>query len=171
MKKMLENTSRQEKQRLCILEGVSKDLKIPEISAQLGINRWEIIRQIRSMRYNGDIGFKQAEEAQALVREKKSLLLTKEKRYFKQNERFLNSTGITLQEKSFRNMVDFNRFELMKIMKSEQQHAEINKLPKNIQRTLVKNGIIIKGYRDNVITERAQNYLTKKNPKHKLKPE
>ena len=116
---MLENISRQEKQRLCILEGISQDLKFSEISAKLRTNRWEIMRQIRSMKYNGDIGFKQAEEAQARVREKKALLLKKEKTYFKQNERFLSSTGITLQEKSFRNMVDFNKYELMKIMKSK----------------------------------------------------
>ena len=162
---MLENISRQEKQRLCILEGISQDLKFSEISAKLRTNRWEIMRQIRSMKYNGDIGFKQAEEAQARVQEKKALLLKKEKNYFKQNERFLSSTGITLQEKSFRNMVDFNRFELLKIMKFKHQHAEINKLPKNIQRTLAKNGIITKGYRDNEITERAQKYLTNKEPK------
>lgn len=168
---MLENTSRQEKHRLFILEGISQDLKFSEISAQLGTNRWVIMRQIRSMKYNGDIGFKQAEEAQARVRLKKTLLLNKEKKYFKQNEKFLSSTGITLQERSFRNMVDFNKSELLRIMKSEHQHAEINKLPKNIQRTLIKNGIITKSYRDNEITERAQNYLTNKNPKHILKPE
>jgi hypothetical protein len=168
---MLEHTSRQENQRLCILEGISQDLNFSEISAQLGTNRWTIMRQIRSMKYNGDTGLKKAEEAQVRVREKKALLLTKQKKHFKQNERFLNSTGITLQERSFRNMVDFNKSELLKIMKSKQQHTEINKLPKNIQRTLVKNGIITKSYRDNEITERAQNYLTNKNPKHKLKPE
>ncbi len=168
---MLENINTRKKRRLIILEGISQDLTFSEISAQLGTNRGAIMRQIRSMKYNGDIEFKKAEEAQAQIREKKVTLLKKEMNYFKQNERFLNSTGITLQEKSFRNMVDFNRFELLKIMKSEQQHAEINKLPKNIQRTLVKNGIITKGYRDNVITERAQNYLTNMNPKHKLKLE
>jgi hypothetical protein len=73
-------------------------------------------------------------------------------------------TGITLKEKSFRNMIDFNKHELQKIMRSEDQHAEIIKLPTSIQKTLKKNGIITKRWRDNEITERAQEYLTIKNP-------
>ena len=157
---MLENTNTRKKRRSTILEGISRDLKQSDISKQLGTNRWVIMSDIRHMKKNGDVGFKQAEEAQALIREKKVTLLKKEMNHFKQNERFLNSTGITLQEKSFRNMVDFNRYELMKIMKSQDQHTEINKLPKNIQRTLKKNGVITKRRRDKEITERAEDYLT-----------
>jgi hemerythrin len=123
---------------------------------------------IRNMKKNGDVGLKQAEEAQAEIREKKVTLLKKEMNHFKQNERFLNSTGITLQEKSFRNMVDYNKFELLKILKSDDQHAEIIKLPKSIQRTLKKNGVITKRWRDNEITERAEDYLTIKNPSLEL---
>jgi len=72
-------------------------------------------------------------------------------------------TGITLKEKSFRNMVDFNKHELLKILKSEDQHAEIIKLPTSILKTLKKNGIITKRWQDNEISERAQEYLTIKN--------
>jgi hypothetical protein len=165
---MLENTNTRKNRRSTILEGISQDLKHSEISEQLGTNRWVIRSDIRNMKNNGDIGFKQAEEAQALIREKKVLLLKKEKKYYKQNESFLNSTGITLQEKSFRNMVDFNKFELLKILKSEDQHAEINLLSKSIQRTLKKNGVITKRWRDNEITERAEDYLTIKNPAYEL---
>ena len=71
------------------------------------------------MQRNDDLGLIQAKKAQVLVREKKALLLVKETRHFKQNERFLGMTGITLQEKSFRNMIDFNKHALLKIMKSE----------------------------------------------------
>jgi len=165
---MLENTIAREKRRLIILEGISQDLKPSEISAQFGANRWVIMGDIKFMRRNGDLGLKQAEEAQVQVREKKVLLFTREKRHFKQNERFLGMTGITIQEKSFRNMIDFNKHELLKILKSEDQHAAIIKLPKSIQKTLKKNGVITKRWQDNEITEHAQEYLTIKNPAREL---
>ena len=111
---MLENTTTQQKRRLIILSGISQDLNNSEISAQLRATRGVILRDIKFMRSNGDLGLIQAEKAQALVREKKDLLIIKEKRHFKQNERFQSMTGITLQEKSFRNMIDFNKHLLMK---------------------------------------------------------
>ena len=165
---MLENISARKKRRLIILEGLSQDLKNSEISAQLGTNRWVIMSDIKYMQRSGDLGFKRAEKAQAQVREKKVLLLSKEMNHFKQNERFLGMTGITLQEKSFRNMIEFNKHELLKILKSEDQHAAIHKLSKNIQKSLKRNGIITKRWQDNEITERAQKYLTIKNPARKL---
>ena len=161
---MLENTVARKKRRLIILEGISQDLKNSEILAQLRANRWVLKSDIKFMRRNGDLGLERAEKAQAQVREEKVLLFTMEKGHFKQNERFLDMTGITIQEKSFRNMIDFNKPELLKILKSEDQHAAIVKLPKSIQKTLKKNGVITKRWQDNEITERAQEYLTIKNP-------
>ena len=156
---MLENTIAREKRRLIILKGISQDLKNSEISAQLGANRWVIMSDIKFMRRNGDLGLKQAEKSQVQVREKEVLLFTMEKTHFKQNERFLVMTGITLQEKSFRNMIDFNKHELLKILKSEDQHAAIIKLPTSIQKTLKKNGIITKRWQDNEITIKTRDYL------------
>jgi hypothetical protein len=165
---MLRNTSAREKRRHIILEGISQDLKHSEISAQLGTNRWVIMSDIKYMQNNGDLGLKHAEKVQAQIHEKKVLLLSKEMNHFKQNERFLDMTGITLQEKSFRNMIDFNKHELLKILKSEDQHTAIHKLSKNIQKSLKRNGIITKRWQDNEITERAQEYLTIKNPAREL---
>jgi hypothetical protein len=156
---MLENTIAREKRRLIILKGISQDLKNSEISAQLEANRWVVMGEIKFMRRNGDLGLKRAEKAQVQVRKKKVLLFTKGKTHFKQNERFLGMTGISLQEKSFRNMIDFNKYELLKILKSEDQHAAIIKLPKSIQKTLKKNGIITKRWQDNEITIKTRDYL------------
>lgn len=156
---MLENTVVQGKRRLDILEGISRDLKNSEISAQIGATQGIVKRDIRFMRRNGDLGLIQAEKAQVLVREKKALLISKEKRHFKQNERFLGMTGITLQEKSFRNMIDFNKYELLKILKSEDQHAAIIKLPASIRKTLKNNGIITNRWQDNEITIKTRDYL------------
>jgi hypothetical protein len=153
-----------EERRLIILDGISKDLNHSEISAQLGANRWVIMSDIKFMQRNGDLELKQAEKVKVQVHEKKVLLLSKEMNHFKQNERFQSMTGITLQEKSFRNMIDFNKHELLKILKSEDQHDAIIKLPKSIRKTLIKNGVIAKRWQGNEITERAQEYLTIKKP-------
>ncbi len=160
---MLENTIARKKRRLIILEGISQDLKPSEIATQHGANQWVIKNDIKFMRYNGDIGLERAEEAQAQIREKKALLSAEEKEHFKQNKRFLSMTGITLQEKSFRNMIDFNKHDLLEILKSEDQNAAIFKLSTSVQKTLKRNGIITKRWHDNEITERAQEYLTIKN--------
>jgi hypothetical protein len=165
---MLENTIARKKRRHIILKGISQDLKHSVISAQLGTSRWVILGDIRAMRRNGDKGLKQAELVQVQVQEEKVLRLRKEKNHYKQNERFLGMTGITLQEKSFRNMVDFNKDELLEILRSEDQHASINKLSTSVQNTLKKNGIVTKRYHDNEITMRAQEYLTIKNPANEL---
>jgi hypothetical protein len=111
------------------------------------------------MRRKGDLGLIQAEKEQVLVREKKAFLLSKEKRHFKQNERFLSMTGITIQEQSFRNMIDFNKYELLKILKSKDQHAAIGKLPKSVRKTLKNYGIITNVWRNGEITVKALDYL------------
>ena len=165
---MLENTIARKKRRLIILKGLNQDLNLSEISAQLGTSRLVVKGDIKFMRRYGDVGLLQAENAQAQVREKKVLLLANGKKHFKQNERFLSMTGISLREKSFRNMIDFNKHELLKILKSEDQHLAIMKLSKSIQRTLKKNGIITKKWQDNEISQRAQEYLTIENPAREI---
>jgi len=165
---MLEINSARKKRRLIILKGINQDIKHSEISVQLGAKRWVIKNDIKFMRRNGDLGLQQAEKAQAQVLEKKVSLLEKEKKHFKQNERFQSMTGISLREKSFRNMIDFNKPELLEILKSEDQHLAIMKLSKSIQRTLKKNGIITKKWQDNEISQRAQEYLTIENPAREI---
>jgi len=160
---MLKNISARDKRRLIILEGISQDLGHSEISAQLGADRWVVRSDIKYMQRNEDPGLILAKEDQAQLREKKALLSTEETRHFKQNQRFQSMTGITLREKSFRNMIDYNRHELINILRSEDQNTEIFKLSKSVQKTLKKHGIITKRWKDNEITSRAQEYLTIKN--------
>jgi hypothetical protein len=57
-------------------------------------------------------------------------------------------------------MIDFNKFDLMNVLKSEDQHVAIVKLPKSIQKSLKRNGIITKRWQDNEITLKALDYLT-----------
>jgi hypothetical protein len=112
------------------------------------------------MRYKDDPELKLAQNA----REKNHTKRTNNTKVhaLEENDRFLELTGMTLQEKSFLNMIDFNKKALKKILKSTDQNSAIMKLPKSIRRTLIHNGIIIKKWQDNRITSRALKYLTNK---------
>jgi len=85
-----------------------------------------------------------------------------QKIYAKQNEIFLHMTGITLEEKSFRNMIDFYKSELIEIVNAEDQSAAIMALPKGDRITMLHNGILI-GQRGSLatwkITTRTKEYL------------
>jgi DNA-binding CsgD family transcriptional regulator len=143
---------RQER-RLIILEGTSQGLKHSEIATQLGVNKWVILNDLRFMRKNGDPELKEAQEVQEQIRVNRPSVASIN------SERFLNMTGMTFQEKSFRNMIDFNKQRLMKILNSKNQHAAIMRLPKSIRRTLKNNGIITNGWQKHEITLITLDYL------------
>jgi IS30 family transposase len=149
------STSIRERQerRPIILEGINQGLKHSEIATQLGVNRRVILNDLRFMRNNGDPELKEAQEAQEQIRVNKPSVASIN------SERFLNMTGMTFQEKSFRNMIDFNKHVLMKILNSNNQHAAIMRLPKNIRKTLKNNGIITNGWSKCEITLKTLDYL------------
>lgn len=147
-------TSEREKRRLMILEGISQGLRPSEIAAQLGVNRWVIMNDLRLMRYNGDPELRQVERAQERIRVEKKGSVARVR-----DDRFLRMTGMTFQEKSFRNMIDFYKPELMRILRSENQYAAILNLPKSVQRTLKNNGIVANGRLKREITPHARMYL------------
>jgi hypothetical protein len=150
---MLNIIRKRQERRPFILEGISQGLKHSEIAAQLGVNRWVIMNDLRFLRNNGDLELREAEKA------REQILANNPSIASIHNEKFLNMTGMTFQEKSFRNMIDFNRHELMKILKSKDQQAAIFKLPKNIRKTLKKNGIITAGWHKCEITLKTLDYL------------
>lgn len=160
---MLKNTVERRKRRPVILHGISQDLKQSEIATKLGVNRWVIMNDLRYMQYYGDPELKEAMEAQKHIQEKKRLASIREKKYAIHDERFQNMTGMTLKEKSFRNMIDFHKRELMKILKSKDQNSAIMKLPKSIIRTLIHNGIITKERHTREISLNALEYLSYEN--------
>jgi hypothetical protein len=128
-----------EKRRPIILKGISIGLKPSEIATQLNVGRWVVKKDIKKMRYYGDSELKLAyKKAQEQIREKKPSISSK------QNERFREMTGMTLEEKTFQNMIHFYKPELLKILNSNNQADTISKLPKDIRRSLLHNGIISK---------------------------
>ncbi len=106
------------------------------------------------MEHQKDVGLKQAQNTaykQVIIR--RSLVADK------RGDKFLLMTGMTFQEKTFRNMVDFYRPELLKVLKSDDQCIEIMQLPKSVIRTLKNNGIIIYARKNLEIAPKALVYL------------
>ena len=71
-------------------------------------------------------------------------------------------TEMTLQERSFRNMIEFHLPELRRIMKDGDQSVSIRALPKETRRVLLNNGIVKaqkSASRTWKITESAREYL------------
>lgn len=126
-----------EKRRQALLNGISQNHSYKEMAAKLGVRRGDLIRDLKAMRRNGDPDLRDAQRiGRAKTNEEKRLVSKR------QEERFLDMTGITLKEKSFQNMVHFHKHELMNILKSGDREAAIRDLPKSTRRTLIHNGIL-----------------------------
>jgi hypothetical protein len=143
--------SEQLKRRPVILKGISMGLKNSEIATQLNVNRWVITSDLKKMRYHGDSELKQSMKKSKELQEKKPSITSM------QDERFLQMTGMTFEEKTFQNMLHYYKPELMKILQSDDKEKAMSRLPKDIRRSLKKNGIISKFTGE--ITEIAQNSL------------
>jgi len=148
-----------EERRPIIIKGIRRDLNYSEIAAQAGVNRWVILSDLRYMKYNGDPDFKQAQIARNKIRAEKRSHIAREKTHVKQDERFQRMMGMTIQEKTFRNMIDFYKPELLKILRSSDQNAAIMKLSRNVRKTLILNGVITYGRNHREIASDALEYL------------
>ncbi len=156
---MSDSTHERRKRRPTILRGISQDLKHSEIAAQLGVNRWVVMNDLRYMQYSGDSELKRAQEAQERIRAEKQSVIARDRMYVKHGERFLRMTGMTIQEKTFQNMMDFYEPELTRVLKSGDQYAAIMRLPKSVRRTLMHNGIITHGRHKLEVASDARKYL------------
>ena len=153
-KAMLNNVRGPEERRLIILEGIDHDLNDLEIAAQMGINRWIVMRDLRSMKFNKDPELKQAylDQENRVLKKRQSLTNVRD-------ESFHLLTGMTFQEKNFENMINFYKPELTKIIMSRDENIAISGLYKNIQRVLKHNEIIGGGKNRRKITSKARAYL------------
>ena len=162
MSRPMESEKELQNRLLTILKGVSQGLLDSEIAAQLGVNRWTIRKDIRLMQHHRDPRLEQAESTREVLRSEKMARLMDQRVHVKQDERFVGMTGITLEEKNFRNMIEFHRSQLMRIMRAEDQGTAIMVLSKGDRITMLHNGII-SGQRGSTktwkITKRAKEYL------------
>jgi AraC-like DNA-binding protein len=136
-----------------LLDGISQNLSYKKIASQLGINRGSLLRDIGNMRRSRDPDLL---EARRIGQAKTKV----EKQFNSQilDEKFHDMTGMTFHEKSFQNMVNFFKPELMTILRSGDLEAAIRKLPKSTRRTMIHNNIL-KKRSSTEITEKALNQL------------
>jgi hypothetical protein len=151
---MFDYVNNPEERRLMILRGIGKDLTSLQIAEEMGIRKWVVIRDLRTMRFNRDPELKQA--------------------YFDQNVRDLTSrhavsnmivdkfklmTGMSFQEKNFENMVTYYRPELIKVLESDNEHTAIGCLPRSVQKVLARYEITV-GLRNNhKVSSKARDFL------------
>jgi hypothetical protein len=158
-KTMVSDIEEQEMRRIIIIDGINSGISYSKIAAKLGVNLWVVMGDIKRMRHDRDPGLNDAyvkaeERIQAMKRKKANL----------PDERFQMMTGMTLKEKSFRNMMSFYKPELMRIIRSENESKAIGKLPNSVKRTLKHNGIIIHGWKTPEISELALTHLSQSRP-------
>ena len=156
---LLDSTQVREERRPIIIKGIRRDLNYSEIAAQAGVNRWVILSDLRFMKHNGDPELKQAQMTRDKIRAEKRSHIAREKIHVKQNERFQRMMGMTIQEKTFRNMIDFYKPELLKILRSSDQNTAIMKLSRSVRKTLILNGVITYGRNHREIASDALEYL------------
>lgn len=138
--------------REALLDGISRNLSYAEIADRLGVRRGVVLNDVKAMRRSGDPDLRDAQRSgQARADEEKQLVS------HRIEERFRSMTGMTLREKSFRNMLHFYRSELMTVLRSDDREDAIRSLPKSTRRTLMHNGILTK--RKSEVTKRARDQL------------
>jgi len=143
-----------EARRLMILSGIGKDFSSLQIAEEMGIRKWVVIRDLRTMRFNRDAELKQAYVDQG-VRELTSRYAVANARI----DKFRLMTGMSFQEKNFENMVSYYRPELMKVLESDNEHTAIGSLPRSVQKVLARYEITV-GLRNNhKISSKARDFL------------
>lgn len=151
-----------------ILDGIKKDKNYIDIAEELGITRWAVKKEVIKMRYSSDPRLYSAKKEQKKIRKEKYEELRSKMNHIKENKKFQKLTGITLKEKTFRNMVEFYREELLGALASSNQEIALNKLPKNIKNTLKKNDIITDAFHSKELTPKAMRYLKEISTRNEL---
>jgi hypothetical protein len=150
---MINTPSEHEVRRQTLLDGISQNINYTEIAAQLGVRRGDLLKDLKVMRLKRDPDLRDAQRtAQAKIHAEKQVVSTR------REERFHGMTGMTLQEKTFQNMIHYYKRELMVIIRSKDQDAAIRDLPQSTRRTLMHNEIITKRNRPQ-ITQQARRQL------------
>lgn len=153
MKGIMKNENTQENHRQILLNGISQNIGYMELASQLGVSRKEVIREVKTLRRRRDPDLFEAQRA-AKVRVDEEKLSTSRKR----DERFFRMAGMTIREKSFQNMVQFYKPEIMSILESENQEAAISEIPQRVRKILRKYDILTsRSFPE--ISQRAQDQL------------
>lgn len=141
--------------RPAIIEGISRNMKPSEIASKLSVGRWVIVKDIKKMKYE-----KNSELEQAYKTAKKRMNKETKPIASRAEKRFKEMTGMTLEEKTFINMLHYHKTELLMILNSKNENEAIQRLPSSTRRCLKKHDIITSGWGDSEINEKVREYLS-----------
>jgi hypothetical protein len=151
---MINHTISAEERRLIILRGIRQDHTNIEIAAEMGVGKWTVLNDLRAMSYSKDPELKQAYADKEMRLHANKVSITNVR-----DEKFLSMTGMTFQEKNFRNMINYYKAELQLIYKSKDECTAITGLSTDIRKTLKRNDILT-GHRGRIqLTDKARDYL------------
>ena len=150
------SVEKRNERRIVIIDGYKNGLTNEKIAAKLGVSSRLVRSDVNRMRK-----WRDPELREALKTAQKKVLAKKESISNRHDERFLRETGMTLREKTFSNMMTFYDFEIRKIMRSNKQGVAIKALPGSIYKTLRRNGIIVRGFKSPLVTQKARTFLAK----------
>jgi hypothetical protein len=133
----MKNESILESHRQVILDGISQNLGYNELASQLGVSRRKVIREVKTLRRRRDPDLFEAQRAAKVRVDEEKLSVSR-----KREERFFRMTGMTIQEKSYQNMVQFYKPEILSILESENQEAAVSEIPQRVRKILRKYNIL-----------------------------
>lgn len=106
------------------------------------------------MQHEGDLDLRQMyQKREELIKANRQLLAKNHEK------RFYGMTGMTINEKTFQNMINFHKPELRKAMGSKDESNEISKLSRTDRKILLRNKIINRGCGKYQITPEARDFL------------
>jgi hypothetical protein len=147
--------SKQAKRQTAIIEGISRNLKPSEIASRLSVGKWVVVKDIKKMRYQRNSELEKAYETAKKRRKNKTKPTA-----FHADKRFKEMTGMTLEEKTFINMLHYYKHDLLEILDSKNETLAIQRLPSSDRRCLKKHDIITSGWKDSGINEKVREYLS-----------
>ncbi len=94
-----------------ILEGISRNMKPSEIASKLSVGKWVVVKDIKKMRYQRNSELEKAYETAKKRRKNKTKPIA-----VRAEKRFKEMTGMSLEEKTFINMLHFHKTDLLEIL-------------------------------------------------------
>jgi hypothetical protein len=149
----MKNESILESHRHVILDGISQNVGYTELASQLGVSRRKVIREVKTLRRRRDPELFEAKRAAKVRVDEEKLSVSR-----KREERFFRMTVMTIHEKSYQNMVQFYKPEILSILESEKQEAAVSEIPQRVRKILRKYNILT-GRSFPEISQRAQDQL------------
>jgi hypothetical protein len=146
--------SKQAKRQTAIIEGISRNLKPSEIASKLSVGKWVVVKDIKKMRYQKNRELEKAyETAEKRRNENKAKPIA-----VRAEKRFKEMTGMSLEEKTFINMLQYYKPDLLEILNSKDENLAIQRLPSSTKRCLKKHDLITSGWKGS-INKKVRKYL------------